>query len=550
MIEFKDFSFYYPNCKIPSLDKINVIIEEGEFLVITGPSGGGKSTFLRSINGLIPNFYGGKISGEVLVKGKNVSKTPTNQMSEIVGMVFQDPENQLVSNQVEREIAFGMENLCFSKEIMKKRIEESLDAVNISRLRDKTIQELSGGEKQKVAIASALATHPEVLLLDEPTSELDPGSAESVLNVIEKINDELGLTIILVEHRLERVIHHVDRMLMIDSGKILYDGSPRKLKSNNVKDWKVGMPPVTRLALNFEKEMVNNGMPLTVKEARLSLKEVLTTPKNKITWEKKESSKRVTLSMDKVFFSYDGEKDVLKDISFNVFEGDMIALMGKNASGKTTLVKLMNGLIKPRKGKILLFGKKISDYSLEELIQKVGIVFQDPNLHLFNDTVQKEVEFVLRNLKVDENLIKKKTEEILKYFKIYQYKDSYPHDLSGGERQRVALASVLVSDPEILILDEPTRGMDYYLKRELISYLREKAKTVIMITHDIETAAEFSDRVILLSEGNIISDGGKRDVLSKALLFSPQINRLIQPYAKFGIPDDTLTVEEALEVIG
>ena len=550
MIEFKDFSFYYPNCKIPSLDKINVIIEEGEFLVITGPSGGGKSTFLRSINGLIPNFYGGKISGEVLVKGKNVSKTPTNQMSEIVGMVFQDPENQLVSNQVEREIAFGMENLCFSKEIMKKRIEESLDAVNISRLRNKTIHELSGGQKQKVAIASALATHPEILLLDEPTSELDPGSAESVLNVIEKINDELGLTIILVEHRLERVIHHVDRMLMIDSGKILYDGSPRKLKSNNVKDWKVGMPPVTRLALNFEKEMVNNGMPLTVKEARLSLKEVLTTPKNKITWEKKESSKRVTLSMDKVFFSYDGEKDVLKDISFNVFEGDMIALMGKNASGKTTLVKLMNGLIKPRKGKILLFGKKISDYSLEELIQKVGIVFQDPNLHLFNDTVQKEVEFVLRNLKVDENLIKKKTEEILKYFKIYQYKDSYPHDLSGGERQRVALASVLVSDPEILILDEPTRGMDYYLKRELISYLREKAKTAIMITHDIETAAEFSDRVILLSEGNIISDGNKRDVLSKALLFSPQINRLIQPYVKFGIPDDTLTVEEALEVIG
>jgi len=550
MIEFKDFSFYYPNCEIPSLDKINVMIDEGEFLVITGPSGGGKSTFLRSINGLIPNFYGGKISGEVLVKGKNVSKTPTNQMSESVGMVFQDPENQLVSNQVEREIAFGMENLCFPKEIMKKRIEESLDAVNISRLRDKTIHELSGGQKQKVAIASALATHPEILLLDEPTSELDPGSAESVLNVIEKINDELGLTIILVEHRLERVIHHVDRMLMIDSGKILYDGSPRKLKSNNVKDWKVGMPPVTRLAMNFQKEIVNNGIPLTVKEARLSLKEVLTNPKNTVAWEKKESSKRVTLSMDKVFFSYDGEKDVLKDISFNVFEGDMIALMGKNASGKTTLVKLMNGLIKPRKGKILLFGKKISDYPLEELIQKVGIVFQDPNLHLFNDTVQKEVEFVLRNLKVDENLIKKKTEGILKYFKIYQYKNSYPHDLSGGERQRVALASVLVSDPEILILDEPTRGMDYYLKRELISYLREKAKTVIMITHDIETAAEFSNRVILLSEGKIISDGNKSDVLSKALLFSPQINRLIQPYVKFGIPDDTLTVEEALEVIG
>jgi energy-coupling factor transport system ATP-binding protein len=254
--------------------------------------------------------------------------------------------------------------------------------------------------------------------------------------------------------------------------------------------------------------------------------------------------------MDKVFFSYDGEKDVLKDISFNVYEGDMIALMGKNASGKTTLVKLMNGLVKPRKGKVLLFGKKINDYSLDELIKRVGIVFQDPNLHLFNDTVQEEVEFVLRNLELKEELIEKKVEEILKKFKIYQYRNSYPHDLSGGERQRVAIASVLVSEPEILILDEPTRGMDYYLKRELISYLREKAKTVIMVTHDIETAAEFADRVVLLSEGNIISDGNKREVLSKALLFSPQINRLIQPYTKYGIPDDTLTVEEILEVIG
>jgi energy-coupling factor transport system ATP-binding protein len=524
MIRFKDFSFFYPDSLKPSLDRINVKIEEGEFLVISGPSGGGKSTFLRSINGLIPNFYGGKISGEVLVHGRNASETPTNQMSELVGMVFQDPENQLISNHVEREIAFGMENLCFPNDLMKKRIEEALDAVNISRLRNRITSELSGGQKQKVAIASALAMHPSILLLDEPTSELDPRSAEEVLNVIEKINDELGLTILLVEHRLERVIHHVDRILMIDGGKLIYDGSPRNIKSEHIENWKVGLPPVTRLSLNF-KDRLNNGIPLTVKEARLSLKGVLSNPKNKISWERKNSSDRISFSMEKVFFSYDGEKDVLKNISLNVYEGDMIALMGKNASGKTTLVKLMNGLIKQRKGKVLLFGKKIGDYSIDDLIKKVGIVFQDPNLHLFNDTVQEEVAFVLRNLEMEEKLIDKKVEEILRRFKIYQYRNIYPHDLSGGERQRVALASVLVSEPEILILDEPTRGMDYYLKRELISYLREKAKTVIMVTHDVETAAEFADRVILLSEGNIISDGNKRDVLSKALLFSPQINR-------------------------
>ena len=549
MIKFNDFSFYYPDSVMPSLDKINVRIDEGEFLVITGPSGGGKSTFLRAINGLIPNFYGGKISGDVLVQGKNASETPTNEMSETVGMVFQDPENQLISNQVEREIAFGMENLCFSQELMRKRIEEALDAVNISRLRNRTTSELSGGQKQKVAIASALAMHPSILLLDEPTSELDPRSAEEVLNVIEKINDELGLTVLLVEHRLERVIHHVDRMLMIDSGKLIYDGSPRKIKSAHIENWKVGLPPVTRLSLHFKDKIVNNGIPLTVKEARLALKSVLSNPKENISWERKNSSGKVSISMEKVFFSYDGEKDVLKNISFKVYEGDMIALMGKNASGKTTLVKLMNGIVKQRKGKIELFGKKINDYSLDELIQKVGIVFQDPNLHLFNDTVQEEVAFVLRNLGMEKELIDKKVEEILKRFKIYQYRKSYPHDLSGGERQRVALASVLVSEPEILILDEPTRGMDYYLKKELISYLREKAKTVIMVTHDVETAAEFADRVVLLSEGNIISDGNKRDVLSKALLFSPQINRLVQPYTKYGIPDDTLTVEEILRVI-
>ncbi len=548
MIEFNDFSFYYPNSNMPALDKINVTVEEGEFLLVTGPSGGGKSTFLRAINGIVPNFYGGKIGGEVIVKGKNASKTSTNKMSEIVGMVFQDPENQLVTSQVEREVAFGMENLCFPKYLMNKRVEEALDAVNISNLRERSISELSGGQKQKVAISSALATHPDILLLDEPTSELDPGSAEGVLNVIEKINDELGLTILLVEHRLERVMHHVDRMLMIDGGKLIYDGSPRKIKSEYVKNWKVGLPPVTRLSLKFEDKIRNNGMPLTVKEARLSLKKVLSNPKKKISWEKKESTGKICLSMENIFFSYDSQKDVLKNISLNVYEGDMIAIMGKNASGKTTLVKLMNGLVKQRRGKVLLFGKKINEHTLSELIQKVGIVFQDPNLHLFNDTVEEEVSFVLRNLNVSEDLIAKKVEEILKKFKIYDYRKSYPHDLSGGQRQRVAIASVLVSEPEILILDEPTRGMDYYLKKELISYLKEKSKTAIMVTHDIETAAEFADRVVLLSEGKIVSDGNKRDVLSNALLFSPQINRLIQPYSKYGISDDSLTVEEVLEV--
>ena len=549
MIEFDNLSFWYKDNDSPSLSDINISIDEGEFVLVTGPSGCGKSTFIRSINGLIPHFYGGKIKGDVTVSGKKVSETPTNILSEKVGMVFQDPENQLITNEVEREIAFALENLCFSPDLIAKRIEEAIEAVGISRIRHENPSNLSGGQKQTVAIASALAVHPEILLLDDPPSELDPAAAESILNIIEKINDELGITVILIEHRLERVVHHVDRMLILQDSKIIFDDNPRKINYNERKNWRIGLPPVTELSLRFADKLNNHELPLTVKEARTTLKELLSSMNNIIDLPEEKSLGREILSMKNVYFSYDGANDILKNINLSLREGDQLSIMGKNASGKTTLIKLINGILKQRKGSISLYGKKIEDYSSSEIIKRVGIVFQDPNLHLFNETVEEEIGFVLKNLGQDADTIETKVTQIMDEFGISQYKYSYPLDLSGGEKQRVAIASVLVGDPDILILDEPTRGLDYPIKMKLINYLRKRNKTVIMVTHDVETAAQFSNRVILLSEGKVVTDGYRREVLSKALLFSPQINRLIQPYAKNGIPDNILTLDEILEVL-
>ncbi|MDX9798664.1 MAG: ATP-binding cassette domain-containing protein, partial [Bacteroidales bacterium] len=418
MIEFDNLSFWYKDNDSPSLSDINISIDEGEFVLVTGPSGCGKSTFIRSINGLIPHFYGGKIKGDVTVSGKKVSETPTNILSEKVGMVFQDPENQLITNEVEREIAFALENLCFSPDLIAKRIEEAIEAVGVSRIRHENPSNLSGGQKQKVAIASALAVHPEILLLDEPTSELDPAAAESILNIIEKINDELGITVILIEHRLERVVHHVDRMLILQDSKIIFDDNPRKINYNERKNWRIGLPPVTELSLRFADKLNNHELPLTVKEARTTLKELLSSMNNIIDLPEEKSLGREILSMKNVYFSYDGANDILKNINLSLREGDQLSIMGKNASGKTTLIKLINGILKQRKGSISLYGKKIEDYSSSEIIKRVGIVFQDPNLHLFNETVEEEIGFVLKNLGQDADTIETKVTQIMDEFGI------------------------------------------------------------------------------------------------------------------------------------
>jgi energy-coupling factor transporter ATP-binding protein EcfA2 len=552
LIRLREFSFTYNGAEKPALSKINLTIEDGQFVLITGASGGGKSTLCRCFNGLVPHFYGGRISGKAEVQGMDIVEHPPRELATKVGMVFQDPENQLVTTDVEREIAFGLENLGYPRSLIARRIEEALDAVGIANLRFARNQELSGGEKQKVAIASVLALHPQILVLDEPTSELDPQSAEEVLRLLERLNDELGLTVILIEQRLDRVIHLVDRLLVMGRGQILADGTPQEVLGGDSEGLGIGLPPVIRLMRKLQgKDLALNGLPLTVKDARLQLQKVLRGVKTASFADAGAGSKPV-LNIDKLWFSY-GERAVLRNINLDIERGGFIGIMGRNASGKTTLVKQFNGLLRPVKGRVMLGGADIRKSPVADLSQRVGYVFQNPNDHLFADTVEDEIAFSLKNRGLEETEITKAVEGMLNEFELGRYRKSYPRNLSGGEKQRVALASVLVAEPEVIILDEPTRGMDYILKKKLINYLddyRRRGNTVIMVSHDVETIAECAQRVVLLSEGQVVVEGDKREVLAKALLFSPQINRLAQALSSYGVADTTLTVSEMLEQIG
>ena len=554
MIEFKELNFTYADSKRPVLSGINLRIQEGEFVLVTGPSGCGKSSLCRCFNGLIPHFYGGEISGELKVCGYDVLKHKTSELATKVGMVFQDPENQIVATDIEREIAFGLENLAFSEKIIAKRVEEALDTVGISGLRNKTIHELSGGEKQKVVIASILALHPDILVLDEPTSELDPKGAEDVLSIVQRLNDELGVTVILVEHRLDRVIHLVDRMIVMNEGRIVADDKPRKVVSVQVTtDVGIGLPPIVRIARKLNGNGFHLGdIPLTVKEGRFLLKDLFKNASRNVLPETPSNGGDRVIEIDRLYHVYSSGRTALKNVNLQIHKGEMVAIMGRNASGKTTLLKHINGLLKPTKGKVKVAGMDTRKVTVAELARKVGFVFQNPNDHIFADTVEEEIDFVLKNLGFAGAEISARVEEMLEIFQLGEYRRQYPRSLSGGERQRVALASILVAKPELLILDEPTRGMEYRLKAELMNLLKDyraSGNTVILVTHDVETVAEYADRVILLSEGKVIVDDNKREVLSQALSFSPQINRLMQAFEKYGVPKNILNVDEAVGLL-
>jgi len=547
MIKIKRLTYYYPNSSKPALNNVNLTIQDGSFVLVAGPSGSGKSTLCKSINGLVPHFYGGKFSGEVEVEELNTLKHTPRDLAKIVGMVFQEPENQLVSLSVEREIAFTLENFGYPPELMPKKIEEVLYALNIPHLRRRATGSLSGGELQKVALGSVLAVHPKILVLDEPTSQLDPKSAEEILNVVKNLNDELGVTVIVTEHRLDRVIQHVDQLILMKNGEIKRIGDPETAISNiNPRLDGVSIPPVSELGIKLGVTPI----PLTVKEGRRVLKPFFKRTR-RVVFKKRVLVDPPLLEVKNVWFSYNG-KDALKNVTFKVSQGEFVAVIGRNASGKTTLARILTGLLKPYRGDVLLNGSSIKEKTVAELAGKIGYVPQNPEDALFADTVESEVSFILKNLGLDKREITRRVNSILEKFGIANLKGRYPLDLSSGEKQRVALASILVFRPEVLVLDEPTRGMDANCKKALMNVLnsyKSDGTSIIFMSHDVELIAKHVDRVIILSDGEIVYDGEKHKALSDSLYFSPQINRLTQNLTQ-GIQGDILTVEEAISALG
>jgi len=535
VISLRDVTYTYPNTRVPVLRNLSLEVEEGDFLLVIGASGAGKSTLLRCLNGLIPHFYGGVLQGEIRVAGRDPVAEEPRGMSDLVGFVFQDPEAQFVVDLVEDELAFAMENHNLPQALMRKRVEEVLDQLNIAPLRHRRISTLSGGEKQRVAIGAVLTLQPKVLVLDEPTSQLDPQAAEEVLTTLQKLNSDLGLTIVLSEHRLERVVQYVDRFLYLPGeGQPPLVGPPEEVLAQ------VDLcPPLMALARELDWEP----LPLTIKEGQRFARGLQFPSSTPPVDRAKPASARSqpVIQVSDLWFSY-GQREALCGVNLTVGQGEFVALMGRNGSGKTTLLKHLVGLLRPDQGRVELWGEDTRWLKTEDIVRRVGYLPQNPNALLFADTLHDELDFTRRS----HGLPPGGYDELLPALGLEPHLNAYPRDLSVGERQRAALAAVLAAGPEVILLDEPTRGLDHLQKRALADFLTEqcrRGKTVIMSTHDVELVARCADRVVILGEGQVVVDGPVRAVMTQSLVFSSQINKLFRD-------DRFLTVEDVLEVMG
>jgi energy-coupling factor transport system ATP-binding protein len=537
MIEFDRVTYTYPGARRPALRDFSLVLPVGEVITVAGPSGAGKSTLLRCINGLVPHFSGGTLTGNVRVLGLDPVTATPQVMSRHVGFVFQDPEAQFVMDRVEDEIAFALENVAMPPQEMRIRVEETLDLLDLAPLRDRPLAELSGGERQRVAIAAALALRPEILVLDEPTSQLDPKSAEDVLNALARLNSDLGLMVILAEHRLERVLPFTDQLLYLPGeGASPILGDPR-----TVLPMMEQVPPLARLA----KKLAWSPLPLTIKEGlrfsrgMAAASAVQSQPNPEPT---PPSGPALVAARD-VEVRY-GRTSVLQGVDFALHPGEIVAVMGRNGSGKSTLLKTLVGLVRPYAGQVLVGGRDAAKLDVATICQTVGYLPQDPNSLLFADTVMEELWFTLRNhgYEPGSNPAKLPIDpgELLAQLGIAELADAYARDLSVGQRQRVALAAITVVKPQALLLDEPTRGLDYGAKAQLSDLLmgwRNAGMGIGLVTHDVELAAAIADRVVLMSQGEIIAQGAPAAVLGASPLFAPQIARLF-PETGWLTPED------------
>ena len=516
MIHFQNVSYFYAHAEQPVLDHVSLDIALGSFALVVGSSGAGKSTLVRCINGLVPHFSGGLLRGKIDVAGLDPIALGPEGMSHVVGCVFQEPESQAVMDVVEDEIAFALENRGMSRQDMRVRVEEVLDMLDLAELRHRKLSSLSGGEHQRVAIAAALALRPRILVLDEPTSQLDPQSAEDVLQALVRLNTDLELTIVLVEHRLERVLPFVDQIIYLPEGSSVLSGSPEDL---------LRQIPLTPPLVTVAKALGWSPLPLTIK-AGLRYSRSMARPAQ-LTRAVSEAPPPAPafLELRKVSAGYGGHI-VLRNVSLGIAPGELVAMLGRNGAGKSTALKCMVGLLRPSHGQMLVAGRDSANDSVATICRLVGYVPQNPSALLFADSVQEELQITLRNHGIPES---GQLGALLEQLQLTACARRYPRDLSVGERQRVAIGAIMVSEPQALLLDEPTRGLDYAAKQRLAELLRtwrRAGKAILLVTHDVEFVVEVADRVVILGRGELIADGKPADVLNSSPLFAPQVARL------------------------
>ncbi len=522
--EIKDLSFSYPAAKgKKSLDGVNLSIEKGEYIVLCGKSGSGKTTLSRQLKSVLAPH--GKKTGEILFNGLPIEKVSQRDQSAKIGYVMQNPDDQIVTDKVWHELAFGLESLGCDQKTMRSRVAEMACYFGIQDWFHREVANLSGGQKQLLNLASIMAMQPEVLILDEPTSQLDPIAACDFLNTVRKINTELGTTVIITEHRLEDIFPYADRAVVMDGGRVIADDTPRnigRLLYEQKNDMFAAMPTPVRVF--YGSDGVGD-CPLTVREGRTWLSNTYLEPKVTALPVKEldDEVDRSALSLKELWFRYEKDSpDVLRGVSAEVPNGSLYAIVGGNGAGKSTTLKAVCGICKPYRGKVKVFGKAVEKYKASELFGGcLAMLPQDPKSLFVKKTVRED----LAEMTKDENRIA----EIAAVCEIESLLGSHPYDLSGGEQQRSALAKVLLTEPKLLLLDEPTKGIDSFFKEKLaaiLSKLKAQGITIVMVSHDVEFCAKYADMVSMFFDGQILTTDTPRRFFGNNSFYTTAANRM------------------------
>ena len=475
LITLENLEFTYFGAEEPSLKNINLSVKKGEFVVLAGPSGCGKSTLCLCLNSIIPHLLKGRMKGRVLVNGRDTRNLTIPELSRDVGLVFQNPDNQIFALTVEEDIAFGPENLGLPRPVMEERVVKALLETRMEPFRKKFVYNLSGGQKQRTAIAGILAMNPGVLVFDEPTADLDPKGTREVLETIHRLNRDEGRTVIIVEHKIRQVLSLCDRVLWMEEGKIVSEHEPNG-----------PLPPL--LARGYRRE---NGPA-----------------------DRRTDTGQTAIRIQDVSFSYQDGTEVLKAVNLTVREGELLAIIGENGSGKSTLAMHLNGLLKPKRGNVVIWDKNTRDTKPGQMASLVGYLFQNPDHQIFSESVYNEVAIGLKHAGLSTEKRDRVVHEALKAVDLGGYADRDPNTISRGERQRLAVATVLALNPRVIVFDEPTTGQDAAHILDIMRYIENinrQGRTVVMITHDMDLAWSYADRIVVMAGGRIIHDAPVSD---------------------------------------
>ena len=590
-LKISNLTYTYQGEEEPAISNINLEINEGEFVVLMGPSGCGKSTLALCVNGIIPNVLSGELEGRIELDGLNTQEYEVYELSTKVGIVFQNPDSQLCNLIVKDEISFGPENLLVPRDEILKRLDKYLKFVSLSHKEKSSIYNLSGGEKQSVAIASVLTMNPKMIILDEPTSNLDPIGARGIIKVIKNLNMEKNLTVLLIEHEVSSILYLANRLIIMNDGAIIYDGDPRyileKYGEDILENVGIRIPEITQLAVRLNKRgFVISPFPLTVKEAvesilkkrgeiefirslrkgsgeELQKKERLKLAKSlkkKLHSNlKEEKNEEKAIDVKELNFTYPTGKKAVRNVTFDINRGDMVALMGKNGSGKTTLASLLMGLNKPDSGKGTIANLDINNTPIDKLSKKIGYVFQYPEHQFITNSCYDEIAFSLKREKNEESDKKQRVERVLELMELAEFAGKNPFNLSMGQKRRLSIATMLVKDLEVLILDEPFTGQDgknISKLMDIIQKLNNNSLTILIITHDLNIASKYLNKVMVMDNGELVFSGETfelydfLEINKSRYINTPQIfrlSRLLKTMGELDIPivDD---VDEFIEL--